>query len=82
MRTQSSDVGRLNPGKCLLVFSKQGYDRQLMGFGKCLEGVELFQFLGDNFLEGRGNRTLLNIDLLAGKVFKPLHGLSQRLEAH
>jgi hypothetical protein len=72
--------GCLNTGECLLVFREQRNDRQPMGFGQCFDGVEFFQFLGGDFLESRGNRTFLDIDLFAGKVFKLLHGLRQCLE--
>ena len=80
MRTQSSDADALNTHERLLVLRQHRQDRQPVGFGEGLERVELFQFLGGDLLEGRRNRPLLDIDLLADEVFKLLHGLRQRLQ--
>ena len=53
-----------------------------MGLGERLERVEFLQFFGGNFLEGRGNCPLLDIDFFPGELFKLLHSLCQQLEAN
>ena len=68
--------GRLNAHQRLLVLGQHGQDREPVGLGGGLQRVELFQFLGGDLLERRGDGSFFDIDFLAGQVFELLHGLA------
>ena len=52
-----------------------------MGLCGRLQRIELFKFLGGDFLERRGDGSFFDIDFFSGQLFKLLDGLRERLEA-
>jgi hypothetical protein len=52
-----------------------------MCLGGGLQWKELFQFLGDDLLEGRCDRSLFDVDFLSGQVLELLDRLGERFQA-